>query len=61
MKHAHLEKSQKSDLTAASKRKDGERSEIQSLKERLADVSSALHEKLQETWLIQKDLVERRS
>jgi hypothetical protein len=29
--------------------------------ERLADVSSALHEKLQETWLIQKDLVEQQN
>jgi hypothetical protein len=53
------EKPPKGDLTAASKRKDSQRSEIQSLKERLADVSSALHEKLQETWLIQKDLVEQ--
>jgi hypothetical protein len=53
------EKNPKQDLAAITKRKAGQQSEIQELKKQISEVSSALHQKLQETWTIQKDLVEQ--
>ena len=55
------EKKPKQDLAAITKRKAGQQNERQSLQEQLAEVKSALHLQLQETWTIQKDLVEQKN